>query len=90
MRESRFIFKNLKIKKKLYNLFNCFKELTITNNFNIFFHFEFVSSFDLFKIFTSIKFIFCVFRLYMIYILIFETNLIFLNISKMRENLQKK
>ena len=87
MRESRLIFKNFKIKKKLYNFFNCFKELTITNNFNIFLHFEFVSDFDLFNIFILIEFVFCVFRLYMIYILIFKTNLTFLNMLKMRENL---
>ena len=87
MRESRLIFENLKIKKESYNFFNCFKESTITNNFNIFFHFEFVSNFDSFKIFTSIEFIFCAFYLYMIYILIFETSLILFNISKMRKNL---
>ena len=58
MRESRLIFENLKIKKKSYNLFNCFKESTITNDINIFFHFEFVSGFNSFKIFTSIEFIF--------------------------------
>ena len=87
MREFRFIFKNLKIKKELYNFFNCFKESTIINDFNIFLHFEFVSDFDLFKIFTSIEFVFCVFRLYIIYILIFEISLIFFNMSKMRKNL---
>ena len=87
MRESRLIFKNLKIRKESYNFFNCFKESTITNDFNIFFHFKFVSDFDLFKIFISIKFVFCVFCLYIICILIFEINLTFLNISKMRKNL---
>ena len=87
MRESRLIFKNLKIKKESYNFFNCFKESTITNDFNISLHFEFVSNFDSFKIFTSIEFIFCVFRLYMICILIFEMSLILFNISKMRKNL---
>ena len=87
MRESRLIFKNLKIKKESYNLFNCFKESTIINDFNTFLHFEFVSDFDSFKIFISIKFIFCVFRLYMICILIFEMNLIFFNILKMLKNL---
>ena len=87
MRESQLIFKNLKVRKKSYNFFNCFKESTITNNFNIFFHFEFISNFDSFEIFTSIEFVFCVFRLYMIYILIFEMNLILFNMSKMRENL---
>ena len=87
MRESRFIFENLKVKKKSYNFFNCFKESTITNNFNIFLYFEFVSDFDSFKIFTLIEFVFCVFHLYKIYILIFEMSLIFLNMSKMRENL---
>ena len=87
MRESQFIFENLKVKKESYNFFNCFKESTITNDFNIFFYFEFVTNFDLFKIFTSIEFIFCVFRLYIICILIFKTNLIFFNMSKMRENL---
>ena len=87
MREFQLIFKNLKIKKESYNFFNCFKESTITNDFNIFLHFKFISNFDSFKIFTSIEFIFYVFRLYMICILIFETNLIFLNMLKMRENL---
>ena len=82
MRESQLIFENLKIKKELYNCFNCFKELTIINDFNIFLHFEFISDFDLFKIFILIEFVFCVFRLYMICILIFGTNLIFLNILK--------
>ena len=87
MREFQLIFENLKVKKKSYNFFNCFKESTIINDFNIFFHFKFVLNFDSFKIFTSIEFVFCVFRLYMIYILIFKTNLTFLNILKMRENL---
>ena len=87
MRESQLIFKNLKVKKESYNLFNCFKESTIINDFNIFFHFKFVSDFDSFKIFTSIEFVFCVFRLYIIYILIFETNLILFNMLKMQENL---
>ena len=87
MRESQFIFENLKVKKELYNFFNCFKESTITNDFNIFFHFEFISGFDSFKIFTLIEFVFCVFRLYMICILTFKTNLIFFNMSKMRKNL---
>ena len=87
MREFRLIFENLKVKKELYNLFNCFKKSTIINDFNIFLHFEFVSNFDLFKIFTSIEFVFCVFRLYMICILTFETNLTFLNMLKMQENL---
>ena len=87
MRESRFIFENLKIKKESYNFFNYFKESTIINDFNIFFHFEFISDFDSFKIFTSIEFVFCVFRLYMIYILIFKMSLILFNILKMRENL---
>ena len=87
MREFQFIFENLKIKKKLYNFFNYFKESTVTNDFNIFLHFEFVSNFDSFKIFILIEFVFCVFRLYMIYILIFEMSLILLNMSKMRENL---
>ena len=87
MREFRFIFENLKIKKKSYNLFNYFKESTITNDFNIFFHFEFVSNFNSFKIFTLIEFVVCVFRLYIICILIFETNLIFFNMLKMRKNL---
>ena len=87
MRESRLIFENLKIRKKLYNFFNCFKESTIIHNFNIFLHFEFVSDFDSFKIFISIEFIFYAFHLYMICILIFKANLILLNMSKMRENL---
>ena len=87
MRELRFIFENLKVKEKSYNFFNCFKESTIINDFNIFLHFEFVSDFDSFKIFTSIEFVFYIFRLYMICILIFKTSLILFNISKMRENL---
>ena len=87
MREFQLIFKNLKIKKELYNLFNCFKESTVTDNFNIFLHFEFISGFDSFKIFTLIEFVFCAFRLYMICILIFKANLILLNMLKMRENL---
>ena len=37
MREFRLIFEKLKIEKELYNFFNCFQELTIINNFNIFF-----------------------------------------------------
>ena len=87
MREFRFIFENLKVTKKSYNFFNCFKELTIINDFNISFYFKFISNFDSFKVFTSIKFIFCVFRLYIICILIFETDLIFFNILKMQKNL---
>ena len=90
MRESRLIFENLKVRKKSYNFFNCFKESTITNNFNIFLHFEFVLNFDLFKVFTLIEFIFCVFRLYMIYILIFKTSLVLFNMSKIRKNLWNK
>ena len=90
MRESRLIFENLKVKNESYNFFNCFKESTITNDFNIFLYFEFVSNFDSFKIFTSIEFVFCAFRLYMICILIFETNLIFLNMLKMQKNLWNK
>ena len=58
MRESRLIFENLKVKKELYNFFNCFKESTIINDFNNFFHFEFVLDFDLFEIFTLIEFVF--------------------------------
>ena len=87
MREFRLIFENLKARKESYNLFNCFKESTIINNFNIFFYFKFVSDFDSFKIFTLIEFVFCVFRLYMICILIFEVSLILLNMLKVRKNL---
>ena len=90
MREPRLIFENLKIRKELYNFFNCFKKSTITDNFNIFLHLKFVLDFNSFKIFILIEFVFYVFRLYMICSLIFKTNLIFFNMSKTRENLWSK